>query len=161
MLLASLLVRLGYSKTCERLSDPVCFPGLPTLAYNWTAFSLADDSLTTDDVRDRLDQWYGLSAVPSCWNHAANFLCKLYKPECDNQTGSVRLPCRERCLEMKEYCGVVEQTRPWPTFTNCSLFPSCGNVSASKVSKQIGLDKRCNKRDLSDGQADSIVLCKR
>jgi hypothetical protein len=149
MLVASLLLRLAHSETCEPLSDPICFQELPQLAHNWTSFSLTNDSQTTTDVRNRLDEWARLSAISSCWSHASGFLCDLYKPECDSQTGHIRLPCKERCVEMKKYCDdVVERHESWPSFTDCSLFPTCDNASASTVSKQVSLDKRSNNRDL-------------
>lgn len=131
MLVASLLVPPGSFHVCEHLSDPVCFSGWPELRHNWTTFLLTDDSTTSGDVRRRLDEWSQLRTIASCWPYAAEFLCSLYKPECDRETGSVRRPCNELCVATKRHCAVVEQFRSWPSFTDCSLFPACGNVSTS------------------------------
>lgn len=128
MVVASLLLPVVASRSCERLEDPTCFTNWPAQPHNWTTYSLTNDSRNANDVRRRLDEWSPLEAIPSCWPYAAEFLCRLYKPECDQATGLARLPCHELCVATKQHCAVVEQLRSWPSFTDCSRFPTCANV---------------------------------
>lgn len=117
--------------TCEPIQDRTCF-GKP-LDYRYTTTELAEDSKNQEEIKKRLNEWYGLRFLPKCWQVLQPFLCDVYKPNCVN--GTAEPPCRDQCLATRKPCSVVETFRKdnpgWPDFLNCERFPANCNGTVS------------------------------
>ena len=130
---ATVLATIATAYICEPLQERKCFG--KQLHYEYTTTELAADSDNQEDVKKRLDEWYGLRFLPKCWQVLQPFLCDVYKPNCDRMNGSVKLPCRDQCLATRKPCSVVASFRKdkpgWPDFLKCERLPANCNGTVS------------------------------
>ncbi|XP_073508628.1 protein smoothened [Phyllobates terribilis] len=107
--------RCKKTTTCESLKYNVCLGS--TLPYTLTSTILAEDSLSQDEVHDKLLLWSGLRNAPRCWEAIQPLLCAVYMPKCE--AGKVELPSQGLCLATRGPCAIVERERGWPDFLKC------------------------------------------
>ncbi|XP_073435305.1 protein smoothened [Dendrobates tinctorius] len=107
--------RCKKTTTCESLKYNVCLGS--TLPYALTSTILAEDSLSQEEVHDKLLLWSGLRNAPRCWEAIQPLLCAVYMPKCE--AGKVELPSQGLCLATRGPCAIVERERGWPDFLKC------------------------------------------
>ncbi|KAM5172055.1 protein smoothened [Mantella aurantiaca] len=118
--------RCKKTTTCEALRYNVCLGS--ALPYGLTSTALAEDSLSQEEVHDKLLLWTGLRNAPRCWEAIQPLLCAVYMPKCEG--GKVELPSQGLCQATRGPCAIVERERGWPDFLKCSTdrFPEgCPN----------------------------------
>ncbi|XP_070533789.1 protein smoothened-like [Ptychodera flava] len=112
---ASIADNCKRAATCEPLATDSCLG--TRLSHSHTSTILANDSVTQDDVREKLALWKGLKNVPRCWEVIQPLLCAVYMPKCEN--GFVELPSMDICSVTRGPCKIVEIDRGWPSFLRC------------------------------------------
>ncbi|KAM8973029.1 protein smoothened [Pelodytes ibericus] len=118
--------RCKKTTTCEALKYNICLGSV--LPYGLTSTILAEDSISQEEVRDKLLLWSGLRNAPRCWEAIQPLLCAVYMPKCEG--GKVELPSQGLCQATRGPCAIVERERGWPDFLKCSTdrFPEgCPN----------------------------------
>ncbi|XP_018421483.1 PREDICTED: smoothened homolog [Nanorana parkeri] len=118
--------RCKKTTTCESLKYNICLGS--ALPYAFTSTALAEDSLSQEEVHDKLLLWSGLRNAPRCWEAIQPLLCAVYMPKCEG--GKVELPSQGLCQATRGPCAIVERERGWPDFLKCTTdrFPEgCPN----------------------------------
>ncbi|ESO85352.1 hypothetical protein LOTGIDRAFT_195892, partial [Lottia gigantea] len=107
------------NETCIPLTTNMCLGA--TLPIKFTSLTFAADSSSLDEVYEKLRLWSGLQNAPQCWQVIQPFLCSVYLPKCDNETGKTELPSRELCERTREPCQIVKSFHDgsWPEFLRC------------------------------------------
>lgn len=130
VLLLLLTLRVANS-TCikKQVTSCISLPSNPTClgaslssvsGFTHTSTVFANDSLTLDEVTEKLKLWSGLKAAPKCWEVIQPFLCSVYMPRCNNTDLTVERPSRELCLKMRTPCDIVRKISGWPFFLDCN-----------------------------------------
>ncbi|XP_071496120.1 protein smoothened-like [Diadema antillarum] len=117
----------GGSVSSDDCTQPAACTPLPAnmsdclgtrLSHTHTSLSLANDSATLEEVREKLIMWGGLRNVPKCWEVVQPFLCAVYLPRCEG--GRVEVPSYDMCSVVQAPCRIVEVERGWPHFLQCN-----------------------------------------
>lgn len=87
-------------------------------SHTHISLSLANDSVTIQEVNEKLVMWKGLRNVPKCWEVVQPLLCAVYMPKCED--GRVELPSYDMCNVVQSPCRIVELERGWPHFLQCN-----------------------------------------
>lgn len=130
VLLLLLTLRVANS-TCikKQVTSCISLPSNPTClgaslssvsGFTHTSTVFANDSLTLDEVTEKLKLWSGLKAAPKCWEVIQPFLCSVYMPRCNNTDLAVERPSRELCLKMRTPCDIIRKISGWPFFLDCN-----------------------------------------
>lgn len=127
----------GTSYPCVPVTTTTCLGS--SLTFTHTSKIFANDSATMAEVQEKLALWYGLQAAPECWAVVQPYLCSVYMPKCDNETGEVELPSKELCQRTRTPCKIVERYKGWPDFLDCSNWYFEENC---QVSSTIHLDQQ-------------------
>lgn len=130
VLLLLLTLRVANS-TCikKQVTSCISLPSNPTClgaslssvsGFTHTSTVFANDSLTLDEVTEKLKLWSGLKAAPKCWEVIQPFLCSVYMPRCNSTDLTVERPSRELCLKTRTPCDIVRKISGWPFFLDCN-----------------------------------------
>lgn len=158
VLLLLLTLRVANS-TCikKQVTSCISLPSNPTClgaslssvsGFTHTSTVFANDSLTVDEVTEKLKLWSGLKAAPKCWEVIQPFLCSVYMPRCNSTDFTVERPSRELCLKTRTPCDIVRKISGWPFFLDCNQLDifSANCTENSYEKKEISFDttSRCN-----------------
>ena len=123
---------VGSQLKCTKLETNNCFS--ITLSYNETSLMPETRCKNISEVKEKLNLWKELKAVPVCWKVLEAFLCQFYLPKCENK--SVRLPCTSFCLRAQEACSMIPKFNKgsWPHVLDCERFPSTKCDEFTRVS---------------------------
>lgn len=122
---------MNLASKCITMETNSCF-GI-NLDYNSTSLPSIIQSKNVTEARNNLELWKELTFVPTCWQALEQFLCHVYLPKCIN--GSVRLPCKARCLQARTSCAMIPRFNDgkWPMALNCEYLPTTACQDSSKV----------------------------
>lgn len=158
VLLLLLTLRVANS-TCikKQVTSCISLPSNPTClgaslssvsGFTHTSTVFANDSLTLDEVTEKLKLWSGLKAAPKCWEVIQPFLCSVYMPRCNSTDLTVERPSRELCLKTRTPCDIIRKISGWPFFLDCNQLDifSANCTENSYEKKEISFDttSRCN-----------------
>jgi hypothetical protein len=112
------------------------------LPYMETSLIYANDSMTLENVQEKLILWSALKNVPQCWAVIQPFLCAIYMPSCNSTVNvtenstitTVNLISKDLCERTRSPCKIVSSTKGWPSFLQCdrSYFQSGCKVFCPK-----------------------------
>ena len=105
---------------CTRIKDNSCL--LSEIRYNWTSLPQFIKCHNQTQVKQKLENWLEFQIASTCWQTLAPFLCHTHIPVCNS--GTVFLPCKSICHEVRSVCGVVPAfyKGKWPRIFDCNLY---------------------------------------
>ena len=117
------LATYQHARPCQEITIPLCQDA--TLGYNLTVFPNVFRHAHQDDAGMEVHQFFPLVKV-GCSESLQPFLCLLYVPECQDQAGVFKSPCRELCQDSRDGCESLMNKFgfPWPEKLDCAQFPS-------------------------------------
>jgi len=110
---------------------PMALPMCANLGYELGMKPNMFGQCHADQIAAEMRQFEPLVRT-NCHEKLPLFLCGVYRPFCDEESGRILFPCRELCENVRTSCqaGYSRQTRglPWPNKFQCHRYPLANNT---------------------------------